>query len=61
MVKASTDSAVVRAFLAQTRYGMKTLMKTTTQWKRAQAIITSCAEITGEMKKCQQEAVHSSI
>jgi hypothetical protein len=51
MVKASTDSAVVRAFLAQTRYGMKTLMKTTTQWKRAQAIITSCAEITGEMKK----------
>jgi hypothetical protein len=59
MVKASADSVLARAFPAPTGHGVKTLIKTTRQWKRAQAIITSCDEITGEMKKCLQEAVHS--
>ena len=59
MVKASADSVLARALPAPTGHGVKTLVETTRQWERAQAIITSCDEITGEMKKWQQEAVHS--
>ena len=51
MVKASADSVLARALLAPTGQGLRTLVETTRQWERAQAIITSCDEITGEMKK----------
>jgi uncharacterized RDD family membrane protein YckC len=51
MVKANTVSKLACAFLAPTRHGVKNLVGTTRQWERAQAIITSCDEIAGEMKK----------